>query len=92
MRESRSPGSVRGAPSNGCPYRERSSVSLVEGRAKARHEKHRTSTTKQLVSGSSFPIKRAVIEFWRVFFRSKLSRKALTYSVVRFVQSPQRVD
>jgi hypothetical protein len=81
----------------------RSSVSLVEGRAKARHgrakarhEKHRTSTTKQLVSGSSFRIKRAVIasprarqlrtlhfgpqpiEFWGVFFLSKLSRKALT--------------
>jgi hypothetical protein len=40
--------------------------------------------TKQMVSGSSFPIKRAVIEFWRVFFSSNLSHKALTYSVVRF--------
>ena len=32
-------------------------------------------TTKQMGSGSSFPIKRAIVEFWRVFFWSKLSQK-----------------
>ena len=65
---------------------------LVGGSSKARHEKHRTSTIKQLLSGSSFLIKRAVIEFWRVSFWSDYSQKALTYSVVRFVRSPLLVS
>ena len=38
------------------------------GSARARHEERWTSTKKQRVSSTSFRVKRAVIEFWSVFF------------------------
>jgi len=36
-----------------------------------------------------FPVKRAVIDFWCVLFWSNHPQKALTYSIVRIVRSPQ---
>jgi hypothetical protein len=41
---------------------------LVGGSAKARHEERRTSTKKEWVSSTNLRVKRAVIEFWSVFF------------------------
>jgi len=68
VRESRPPGSVRGASSNGCPYRDRSSVSswtrvriYLEGTLNLHHKAVGLSRTR-------FAVKRAVIEFWSVFF------------------------
>jgi hypothetical protein len=42
---------------------------LVGGSARARHEERSISTTKQRVASTSLRVKRAVIEFWSVFFR-----------------------
>jgi hypothetical protein len=40
----------------------------VDWSAKASHEERSTSITKQLVFQYRFAVKRAVIEFWSVFF------------------------
>jgi hypothetical protein len=40
----------------------------MEQNAKTSHEERSTSITKQLVFHTRFAVKRAVIEFWSVYF------------------------
>ncbi len=75
VRELRPPGSVRGASSNGCPYRDRSSVSSGAVRGRVMRNAG-LPQKKQLVSSTSLHAKRAVIEFWSVFFSSNNPWKA----------------
>src|SRR5260221_12267749 len=63
VRESRPPGSVRGASSNGCPYRDRSSL-LVDSWSKALRRNARAPSPSSWSSSTRFAVKRAVIEFW----------------------------
>src|SRR5882724_5847090 len=67
VRELRPPGSVRGASSNGCPYRDRSSL-LVDWSANALRRNAQPPSQSSWSSSTRFAVKRAVIEFWSVFF------------------------
>ena len=68
VRESRPPGSVRGASSNGCPYRDRSSVSSWAGVRRRAMRNAKPPPQSSGSSSTSLRVKRAVIEFWSVFF------------------------
>jgi hypothetical protein len=67
VRESRPPGSVRGASSNGCPYRDRSEISSWM-RVRALVSKPKSCATRQPVFARQASHKTRVIEFWSVFF------------------------
>src|SRR5258708_25527682 len=56
---------------------------LVRESAKSCHEERWTSSTKQRVPNTSFPAKRAVIEFWSVLFYSDDSWNASTYNFLQ---------
>ena len=67
VRESRPPGSVRGASSNGCPYRDRSEISSWM-RVTTLVSKAKSCATRQPMFRASRRIIRAVIKFWSVLF------------------------
>jgi len=67
VRELRPPGSVRGASSNGCPYRDRSSL-LVDWSANDLKRNAQPPSKSSWSYSTRFAVKRAVIEFWSVFF------------------------
>src|SRR5260221_12655663 len=62
VRESPPPGSVRGASSNGCPYRDRGSL-LVDWGANAIRRNAQPPSQSSWSSSTHFAVKRAVIAF-----------------------------
>src|SRR4029077_17499091 len=83
----RAPGRVgicAGASSNGCPYRDRSSL-LVDWSANALRRNAQPPSQSSWSSSTGFAVKRAVIEFWSILFSSHAPWKAEAYYFFGFV-------